>query len=123
MDFWNLILESNTFNFIFLVIILAVLMRKLNVAALLDGLREKIVNRIEFSKSERERATGVLQDAQKAVLHLDEEIDELKKNTARNIENAVEQTLKNTSLQVENILKNVENVIENEEKQVSSRLL
>ena len=48
MEIWNLILESNTFNFVVLVIILAVILHKMNFLSVLENLKENIINRIEM---------------------------------------------------------------------------
>lgn len=123
MEIWNLIVESNTFNFIILVIILWVLLQKMHVVSLLENLKDNIINKIEMSKSEREKAENELKKARNAVANLDNEIKESIELTRKNIEGAVKQTLENAELQAENILNNVKNVIENEEKQISSKLL
>ena len=39
MSVWNLILESNTFNFIVLVIIIAFLMKKVNAGTALENIK------------------------------------------------------------------------------------
>ncbi len=123
MNIWNLIVESNTFNFIVMVIILAVLMQKMNVSSLLENLKDNIINKIEMSKSARENAENDLKKAQNAVANLDNEIKESIELTKKNIEGAVKQTLANADVQAQNILKNVQTVIDNEEKQISSRIL
>ena len=116
MNIWNLIVESNTFNFIVMVIILAVLMQKMNVSSLLENLKDNIINKIEMSKSARENAENDLKKAQNAVANLDNEIKESIELTKKNIEGAVKQTLANADVQAQNILKNVQTVIDNEER-------
>ncbi len=123
MEIWNLILESNTFNFIILVGIIAFLMHKMKFGSVLENLKENIVNRIELSKSEREKADKELAKAKDAVANLDNEIKESIELTRKNIDAAVKSTLETAERQAENILGNVKTVIENEEKQVSSRIL
>ncbi len=123
MEIWNLILESNTFNFVVLVIILAVILHKMNFLSVLENLKENIINRIEMSKSEREKADRELVTAKNAVANLDNEIKESVELTKKNIDAAVKSTLEAAERQAENILGNVKNVVENEEKQVSSKIL
>lgn len=123
MEIWNLILESNTFNFVVLVIILAVILHKMNFLSVLENLKENIINRIEMSKSEREKADRELVTAKNAVANLDNEIKESVELTKKNIDAAVKSTIEAAERQAENILGNVKNVVENEEKQVSSKIL
>lgn len=123
MEIWNLIVHSNAFNFIIMVLLLAVLIKKLDVSSRLGDIKEKIVMQIEMSKNEREKANVELQNAKSAVANLDKEIEERTEQILKNIDNTVKQTLENAQGQVQNILDNVQSVIENEEKQVSSQIL
>ena len=123
MELWNLIIQSNAFNFIVLVVVLGLLMKKMNVSAQLENLREKIADRITFSQEEREKAKKELEIAQNSVANLENEIDEQKQLAQKNVEGAVKQTLQNAEQQSEKILNNIQTVIENEEKQISSRII
>ena len=55
-EFWNLILESNTFNFIILVVLFVIVAQKLNIADAVSKLKDEIVNAIENSKLTKENA-------------------------------------------------------------------
>lgn len=123
MNVWNLILESNTFNFIVLVILITYLMKKLNAGAALENLKNSIVKRIEDSKNQKEQALSELKNAEKAVENLDSEIKEHYTLAEKNADGVIKQTAENAESQVEHILKNVENAIENEEKQISAQIL
>ena len=123
MNVWNLIVESNTFNFIVLVLIIYFLMKKIKFVSILETLRTNIVNKIEISKTERKKADSYLKEAQNAVINLNNEINMLEEDNKKNTENAVKQTLEKADIDAENILNNIKNVINNEEKQISSKLL
>ena len=123
MELWNLIVQSNAFNFIVLVVILGFLIKKMNVSAQLENLREKIADRITFSQEEREKAKIELENAQNSVANIENEIAEQKQLAQKNVEGAVNQTLLNAEHQSEKILNNVQTVIANEEKQISSRII
>ncbi len=123
MSVWNLILESNTFNFIVLVIIIAFLMKKVNAGTALENIKNTIIKRLNDSKAEREKALSELKTAEKAVENLDNEIKEHYDLTAKNVDGVIKQTEANTENQIAHIAKNAENAIENEEKQISAQIL
>ena len=50
-NFWNIIVKSNTFNFAVLLLIFAILFKKLNVSALVEKIKQDIIN----SKPQGER--------------------------------------------------------------------
>ncbi len=123
MTIWNIILESNTFNFLVLVLLIAFLMKKLDVASALENLKNKIVKRIEDSKTEKENALSELKKAEKAVENLDNEIKEHYEFAEKNIDGVIKQTDANTLNQVQHIEQNADIAIKNEEKQISAQIL
>ncbi len=123
MEIWNLIVKSNTFNFIILLIVLIFLLQKMRISSVLENLKNKIIEKIEMSKKEQEKAEIELSKAQKSIENLDIEIQQSVELTKKNIEGAVTQTLDNAQRQAEKILDNVKTTIENEEKQISSKVL
>ena len=123
MNVWNVILESNTFNFIVLAIIIIYLMKKLRAGAALENLKNAIIKRIDDSKAEKEKALSELKNAEKAVENLDNEIKERYNLAEQNADGVIKQTVMNAENQVSHILQNAENAIENEEKQISAQIL
>lgn len=123
MNVWELILKSNTFNFIVLVIIIAFILKKLNVSLALENLKNTIIKRLENSKNEKEKAISELEKAEKAVEHLDNEIQENYKIAEQNVDGVIKQTLINAENQVKHIEQNVQTAILNEEKQISAKIL
>ena len=123
MNVWNVILESNTFNFIVLAIIIIYLMKKLRAGAALENLKNAIIKRIDDSKAEKEKALSELKTAEKAVENLDNEIKERYNLAEQNADGVIQQTVMNAENQVSHILQNAENAIENEEKQISAQIL
>lgn len=123
MNVWNVILESNTFNFLVLAIIIIYLMKKLKAGAALENLKNAIIKRIDDSKTEKEKALSELKNAEKAVENLDNEIKERYNLAEQNADGVIKQTVMNAENQVSHILQNAENAIENEEKQISAQIL
>ena len=75
-NFWNLILESNTFNFIILLILIIAVMQKLNVKAAVEKLKNDIIEAIENSKRAKENAYNNYTDAKSKIEHIEDEISE-----------------------------------------------
>ena len=73
-NFWNIIVKSNTFNFAVLLLIFAILFKKLNVSAIVEKIKQDIINTINSAKAERENAKNKLYDAQKSIENIEEEI-------------------------------------------------
>ncbi len=119
---WALILESNTFNFIILVIIIAVVMQKLKVADFLEKLKIEIVSKIEDSKLARENAKKSFEGAKFKIEHIEDEISEkisLAQKRADNVAGSIEEVTRRKILQIEN---NVKKVLETEEKTLLTSL-
>ncbi len=122
MNFWNAIVQSNTFNFAVLLLIFAVLYKKLNISNTVENLKQDIIKKIEDAKSEREQAKQKLLSAKKLVEHLDEDIKERLNAANDRATGLSEQIIKNAQEQVKMIEKNVQNVIIGEEKTLSTQL-
>lgn len=122
MNFWNAIVQSNTFNFAVLLLIFAVLYKKLNISNTIENLKQDIIKKIENAKSEREQAKQKLLSAKQLVEHLDEDIKERLNDANTRATGLSEQIIKNAQEQVKLIEKNVQNVISGEEKTLSTQL-
>ena len=73
-EFWTLIVKSNTFNFIIMLIIFAIIWQKLNISEKLETIRLEIANFIENSKHEKENAENQLETTKKDVENIKDEI-------------------------------------------------
>lgn len=122
MNFWNAVVQSNTFNFAVLLLIFAVLYKKLNISNTVENLKQDIIKKIENAKSEREQAKQKLLSAKQLVEHLDEDIKERLNDANTRATGLSEQIIKNAQEQVKLIEKNVQNVIIGEEKTLSTQL-
>ncbi len=122
MNFWNAVVQSNTFNFAVLLLIFAVLYKKLNISNTVERLKQDIIKKIEDAQLEREMAKEKLHKAKKSVEHLDADIKERLNDANSRAESLSEQIIKNAQEQVKLIEKNVQNVIVGEEKTLSSQM-
>ncbi len=121
-NLWTLILESNTFNFIVLVVIFAVIMQKLKVADALEKLKTEIITKIEDSKLAKESAMNYFHGAKSKIEHIQDEISEklsLAHERAENIAGSIEEVTRRKISQIEN---NAKKVVEAEEKTLFTSL-
>lgn len=121
-NFWNIIVESNTFNFAVLLVIFAVLYKKMNVADGIEKIKQGIINSINSAKEEQKCAKNKLKDAQKSIENIDSDIAKQLKDAVQRGEGLANQILANTEEKVQLIEKNVKRVINAEEKTLSAKM-
>ena len=121
-NLWNLILESNTFNFVVLLVILVIVMQKLHISDKLEDMKHEIVDKIEKSKQAKEDAVYNLADAKTKIEHLEEDIEEkitIANTQAHNVGETIKEAAERKVRQIEI---NVQKVIESEEKTIVTNL-
>jgi len=121
-NLWNIILESNTFNFVVLLVILVIVMHKLHISDKLEDIKHEIIDRIEKSKQAKEDAAYSLADAKSKIEHLEEDIEakiSIANTQAHNVGETIKEAAEHKIKQIEN---NVKKVIESEEKTIITRL-
>lgn len=121
-EFWNIIVETNTFNFAILVVIFAILMVKLNVPSVLEKIKNDVASSIENARLEKSNAEKELKKTKKIVKNTDNEVQEKldgAKLNAKTISNEINKTAKQ---QIEHIESNIERVLQSEEKRISQDL-
>ena len=123
LNFWNLIVQSNTFNFAVLVVIFVIVWQKLNFSEKLVSLKNEISDFIEKSKLAKSDAEKKLSDAQKEVSNLDKEIEKELKLANERADNVVACIEKMSKEGIKRLEKNVVTVIDNEARKVNNTLL
>lgn len=119
---WNTIVQSNTFNFIIFVLILAWVFKKINVGTIIASLQEKIIKILDEVKKEKEEAHKNLKDAQRAVENLPEELKTIVTEAEKSAEVISEKIFTEAKKQLESIEQNAQKVILAEEKLLISNL-
>lgn len=121
-NFWNLIVQSNTFNFIVLLVILAIIYQKLNISSAIEKMKTEIVSFIENSKKEREDSEKHLESTKKSVENLDVEIKETLEKSKLLAQNVFNEIQSMAQKNVEKIEANVDKVIDNETRKINTKL-
>jgi len=122
MNFWETIVESNTFNFAILLLIFAILYRKLNVSFMIDSIKSEIVKAVENAKSAKLEAEEKLKGASDRVQNLQTEIDDKLNNAKVQADGVSKQIAKNTECITNSFELNVKKIIASEEKIVIGKV-
>lgn len=122
IEIWDLIVKSNAFNFVVMIIILGWLLKKANLTSALENLKSKVIEQIEKAKSEKENAKNDLLKAKKSVANLDTEIKERILSAEEQAKTVAKRILDETESKIQQIESNVKRAVESEEKTVSSKL-
>ncbi len=122
MSLWDMILETNTFNFIILLVILAVLYHVLHISQMLESIKNNIISSIENAKFEQADAINKLKDAKNSYSKLDDELRTRLDDAEKKSSAIKKQILQDADSRVNAIEQNVINVIASEEKSVSNRI-
>lgn len=119
---WNIVIESNLFNFIIFVLIFAWIFHKIDVKGIISNIQQKIIKLIDDVKKNKEDAYSDLVQAQKDIENLDSELKVIV-DEARNSANVLsEKILTEAKKQVEDIEANAQKVIDAEEKMLIAKL-
>lgn len=122
LHIWNIIVQSNTFNFIIFVSIIIWVLNKINIKQIIETLQKKIIKIIEEAKKEKEDAHGKLKNAEKSVEKLGEELNSIVEDAEKSAKVISEKILTEAQKQLESIKNNATKVIEAEEKLIISNL-
>lgn len=119
---WNVIVESNIFNFVIFVFAFGWIFKKINLKGIIDSLQIKIVEIIETAKKAKADAQKELSEAEKATANLESELKTIVQEAEKSAEVIGKKILEEAEKQVENISSNIQKVIGAEEKMLVSKL-
>ncbi len=122
MDIINLIIKTNTLNFLIVLAVIIFLILKLNLGQKLDNLKSEITNYVNVSEDEKKQAEMALSEINAKITHLPDEIskiDKSAKNSVLSLEKKMERTLKE---QVQDIDNNSNRIMKLETKKFKQNL-
>lgn len=122
LKIWNIIVESNTFNFLLFLFFIGLILKKINIASIISSLQQKIIKILDEAKNEKEDAHNKLLEAEKFIENLPEELNGIvcdAQNSAKVISDKISDEAKK---QVEIIELNAQKSIDAEEKLLISKL-
>ena len=121
-EIWQLLIKSNTINFLIVLGIIIFLVAKLNISSKIDALRNEIKNFVDASVQEKENAQKELDKIKEKIVHLPDEIKDIEDTAQKNIkgiEQKIEVEIQEKMQDVENNAKRILNL---ETKKFKSKL-
>lgn len=122
MEIWALIVKSNTFNFLIMVIIMIAVLKGIHIGQLLENAKTKIKEKIDLSSKTKEDSVSKLAKAHAAISNIEDEIEKIFSKNDENIENIKSKIEDETSAALQKIEDNSKKLITLEEDKIFSNL-
>jgi len=122
MNIWNEIVQSNTFNFIVLVLILYLIIKFCKINLLIENAQNKVKELINNSTEAKEKSIVELKNVQETTSNIQNEINEIEQNGDKNITLVENKINEESNKQVETIKQNTEKLISAKERDIVSNL-
>lgn len=127
MDFttiWNTyVVETNLFNFIIMVCILALVFWKMDLKSMLNSMQEKVAQTIDEVNQNKAKSEETLSEAKEAVKNLPADLEKINSDAKESAEMISAKIIDDAKKQAEHISQNADKVISAEEKQIISNLI
>lgn len=122
-DIFNLILHSNTFNFVIFLSIIIIICKLVDIPMLIENMCEKIKTRINDSDNAQKQASDKKAQALKSIENTTEEIADINTNAKEKTKTLKNQIKNDTEIKIQNIHNNTAKIIDSEEKLTTSALI
>lgn len=122
IQLWNIIITSNFFNFIVMVLILIWIVKKTDLLNLLEKAKDNVKQSIEDAEHEKILAENELLNVEKSVENLEIELKEKIQKAEDHAEVLAKSIADQTNAKLKTIRDNIERVLQTEEKTISTRL-
>ena len=120
MEFWNVIVQSNTFNFLIFIGLFALLFKKINFGAMMDSLQAKVMVLIEDAKRAKDDSINELKKTQEVSSKVPMEVKNILDNAEVTADRLGKRILEDAEKQVNSIYKNTNGVVESEGQKIIS---
>lgn len=122
MEFWNLIVQSNTFNFLIFIGLFALLFKKISFGAMMDKLQAKVMSLIEDAKKAKDDSIVELKRTQEISSKVPTEVRNILDNAEVTADRLGKRILEEAEKQVNSIYKTTDSVVESEGQRIISNL-
>jgi len=122
-EFWQLIVRSNTLNFLFFAGFIAYFLVKIDIKNLIKKLQADIVDSVEKSKLAKTNAIDELEKAKISAASIPAEIEKILVDAQKNADLISKKILEDARVQVEKIEQNTQKLIEADERSIMSDLV
>lgn len=122
MEFWNIIVQSNTFNFLIFIGLFAILFKKINFGEMMDNLQAKVMSLINEAKKAKDDSIIELKKTQEVSSKVPFEVKDILDNAEVTADRLGKRILEEAEKQVNSIYKNTDSVVESEGQRIISSL-
>lgn len=122
MQIWELIVKSNTFNFLILFFMFIFAYKFFNVSKIIEDAKAKIKEEIDKSDNLKEESIQKLDEAKTFVSNVEAEVKEIMGNGEKNIELMKEKINQDCLKEIENIKENSDKILKSTQKEIVSNL-
>ena len=122
MQIWTLIVQSNTFNFIVLILLLALILKLIKIDDKFQNAIDNIKRTINQSKNVFEKSVEDLKSASESASNTEYEIDLIKQKGDNNILNFEQENTKELEKQIDLINSNTQKELNSKESELISKL-
>ncbi len=121
-DIWQIIVQSNTLNFLIVLAVVLFVVSKMNVKAQLESMKNEIKSYVDSSVKEKEDAQKELENINEKIKHLPEEIDDIKLSAQNNIKGIEKRINEEIQEKMQDIENNAKRILGLESKKFKSKL-
>ena len=118
----NVLLKSNTINFLLMLAILFWCVKKMNLKASLNKGVENVSDSIKAAELKKNKSENLVKAAQATIEKLPAQIEDIKKFNEQKTQTFKKQLEDSTQKSIKNIEQNVEKVVSIEEKKISNAI-
>ena len=121
-EIWQIIVQSNTLNFLIVLAVVLFIVSKLDVKSKREAIKDEIKTYVDNSSQEKESAKKELDEINEKIKHLPDEIADIKQsaeNNIRGIEKRINEEIEEKKKDIEN---NAKRILGLETKKFKSRL-
>lgn len=122
MELWSIIVQSNTFNFVLMIALFALIIKKCKLSQKLDDAIVKIKETIEKSQEVLKESEEELDESIDKTKNVADEIKEIEQKGEQNLKNIEEKLNKDSENQINSIKLNADKIIDSKEKEIVSEL-
>ena len=122
MEIWNIIVQSNAFNFIIFVVIFAIILKAAKIGSRIENSQAKVKQHIDDSTNAKEKSIVDLKTAQEAASKVGKEIKEILDNADLQAMRLGRKILADANVMSENIILNADKINDANGKKIISEL-
>ena len=123
LNFWNIIIESNTFNFLVLVAIFWVIAVKINLSEKFSAFKESVVSALNSAKNSAKLSQNNLSEAKKDLNEANIEAENLLINAKDNAQSLYNDIIEKAKIKINHIENVAEKSVRTDEKRAERALV